>query len=85
MPTAQTIVLLVPSVVVTKGDPQPFSGKERIPYVDDGRWTGCSNPEIPECVAAVAHSNIRALVSSVGGLPPKYEVDGYLSFYLSVR
>jgi hypothetical protein len=34
---------------------------------DDGRWIGCTNAESRECAAFGAKSNIRALVSSVGG------------------
>lgn len=61
----QTIVLLVPSVEVTKGEPHAFPGT--LPAAVDGRWAGRSNAESREGEFATAKSNIRALVSPIRG------------------
>ena len=65
MPTAQTIMLLVPSVEVTKGDPHPFWLTFH-PLVMVGGLVAVMR-KVASCAAAGAKSNIRALVSPIGG------------------
>ena len=67
MPIVQTIVLLVPSVEVTQGDPQPTEVRFTLHPMDHVRWVACSNAESRELLYWLARQDtyVRWLVRYV--------------------